>query len=161
MTLSELIAELERIGCVILAEDPPAMIACLTELWLSGKISTALKNALVAAIESFFIRSPSMACNTTHSTRSPGAGLCCAAVQGGQLIVPPAGTTLPVYTPGQDLTLPAGRRVQVIDAGGHCGQCMIVGSKSTKHPGRPVLKYVRGGPGCPTSGTGCCALSPQ
>lgn len=100
-----------------------------------------------------------VACNTTHSSKVQGAGICCAAVQSGALTVPPPGTTLPAYTPGQAATLPAGRRTQVVDAGGHCSTCMIVGSSSRKHPGRPVLRFIRGGPGCPTSGTGCCAMT--
>jgi hypothetical protein len=35
---------------------------------------------------------------------------------------------------------------------------MIVGSSSRSHPGKPVLKFIRGGPGCPTGGSGCCAM---
>lgn len=101
-----------------------------------------------------------MACVTTHSGgRVQGAGLCCQQVQAGALTPPPPGTILPVYTPGSAASLPAGRRVQVVDSAGHCATCMIVGSKSKKHPGRPVLEFIRGGPGCPTAGTGCCAMA--
>ena len=100
-----------------------------------------------------------MACTTTHSGKLQGAGLCCAAVASGALTPPPAGQTLPVYTPGSAGTIPITRRTEVTTANGHCGTCMIVGSKSPKHPGKPVLKFINGGPGCPTSGTGCCALS--
>jgi hypothetical protein len=101
-----------------------------------------------------------MPCNTTHSGgRVQGAGKCCQLVQSGQLVPPPAGTTLPAYTPGSSGTLPANRRAQTTDASGHCSTCMIVGSSSRKHPGKPVLRFIRGGPGCPTSGTGCCAMA--
>ncbi len=100
-----------------------------------------------------------MACVTTHSSKVQGAGLCCAAVQSGALTPPPPGTTLPVYTPGQAYTLPPGRITTVTDSAGHCASCMIVGSSSRKHPGRPVLKFIRGGPSCPTAGTGCCAMA--
>ncbi len=104
-----------------------------------------------------------MACANFHksSTRVQGPGLCCAQVGvAGGLVAPPAGTTLPAYIPGQADAgqIPAGRIVQVTDAGGHCASCMIVGSKSKKHPGKPVLMFVRGGPACPTAGTGCCSL---
>jgi hypothetical protein len=100
-----------------------------------------------------------MACTTTHrvSNKVQGPGKCCAEVSAGRLVLPPGTTSLPVYNPGDDL-----RNIfphsQVTDAAGHCATCLIVGSKSAKHPGRPVLKYVRGGPGCPTS-SGCCALT--
>jgi hypothetical protein len=99
------------------------------------------------------------ACANTHSSKVQGAGICCAQVGVG-LTAPPKGTTLPAYQPGQANagTIPAGRIVQVTDAGGHCASCMIVGSTSRKHPGKPVLKFVRGGPACPTAGTGCCSL---
>lgn len=99
-----------------------------------------------------------MPCVSTHSSKVQGAGLCCQAVTSGALQPPPPGTTLPVYQPGGSFLLPPGRITQVVDASGHCSSCMIVGSSSKKHPGRPVLKFIRGGPGCP-SGTGaCCAL---
>jgi hypothetical protein len=99
-----------------------------------------------------------VACNNTHSSKVQGPGTCCLAVQSGALIPPAPGTTLPVYSPGQAYTLPPGRIATVTDSAGHCASCMIVGSRSTKHPGRPVLKYIRGGPSCPTSGQGCCTL---
>jgi hypothetical protein len=83
-----------------------------------------------------------MACVTTHAGgKVQGAGLCCSMVQSGQL-----GKTI-------------GSTVMVTDAGGHCGTCNVVASKSKKHLGRPVLRYKRGGPGCPTGGTGCCAMT--
>lgn len=96
-----------------------------------------------------------MACNNFHEVRTPGAGLCCAAVTSGAL----------------PKTL--GASVQVTDSKGHCGHCMVVPSKSTKHPGIPVLKFVRGNPNpahwpgvtltnpCPTASYGCCALQSQ
>lgn len=98
-----------------------------------------------------------MACNTTHrvSTKVQGPGLCCQQVTNGSLVLPPGTTTLPRYTSGGELNFP---HVQVTDSAGHCATCMIVGSSSVKHPGRPVLKFVRGGPGCATS-SGCCALT--
>lgn len=83
-----------------------------------------------------------MACTTTHAGGPvQGPGLCCSAVQSGQL------------------AKNIGATVLVTDAGGHCGHCSVVASTSRKHPGRPVLRYRRGGAGCPTSGTGCCALA--
>ena len=103
-----------------------------------------------------------MACNTTHSQKVQGAGLCCQAVQSGALTPPPPGTTLPTYVTGSHgAGIPAGRITTVTDSLGHCASCMIVGSKSPKHPGRPVLKYIRGGPACPSATTGCCALTPS
>jgi hypothetical protein len=120
------------------------------QLWLTEP-SNQLQ--LVAAIGG------NMPCSTTHSTKVQGAGLCCAAVASGALTPPPPGTILPAYTPGQASTLPPGRITTVTDSGGHCASCMIVGSRSAKHPGRPVLKFIRGGPSCPTAGTGCCAMA--
>lgn len=97
-------------------------------------------------------------CIPHHSGgRVPGAGLCCQQVGSG-LTAPAPGTILAPYVPGQAASLPVGRIVQVTDAGGHCASCMIVGSASAKHRGKPVLKFIRGGPSCPTAGTGCCAL---
>src|SRR5882672_5910742 len=83
------------------------------------------------------------ACANHHSSRVQGAGLCCQHV-GVDLTVPPAGTTLPPYQAGQANAgqIPAGRIVQVTDAGGHCASCMIVGSTSLKHRGKPVLKFI-------------------
>lgn len=106
---------------------------------------------------------PTPACNTTHSTRTAGAGTCCTAVQQGLITPPPKGTVLPPYVAG-DLAngrIPTNRYASVTAAGTHdgCGTCMIVGSSSAKHRGRPVLKFVRGGPGCPSSITGCCAMA--
>jgi hypothetical protein len=101
-----------------------------------------------------------MPCANHHSGRVQGAGLCCAQVGTG-LTVPGPGTILPVYQPGQADAgqIPAGRIVQVLYGPAQkCGSCMIVGSTSRKHPGKPVLKFVPGGPSCPTAGTGCCAL---
>jgi hypothetical protein len=98
-------------------------------------------------------------CNPTHSSKVQGNGLCCAALAAGQLVKPAAGTTLPQYTAGSAATLPVGRITQVTDSGGHCASCMIVGSSSRKHPGKPVLKFIRGGPGCPVAGSGCCAMA--
>lgn len=96
-------------------------------------------------------------CVPKHSSTVQGAGLCCQQVGAG-LTPPPPGTVLPVYQKGQAASLPPGRIVGVTDSGGHCASCMIVGSTSPKHPGRPVLKFIRGGPSCPTSRSGCCSL---
>jgi hypothetical protein len=98
-------------------------------------------------------------CVASHSIKTPGAGLCCQQVGVG-LTPPPAGTILPPYVAGQANAgqIPAGRIVTVTDAGGHCASCMIVGSTSAKHRGKPVLKFVRGGPACPAAHTGCCSL---
>jgi hypothetical protein len=110
----------------------------------------------LSQIESYFgIGGSSVACTTTHSSKVQGAGLCCAAVSSGALSPPPPGTTLAPYTPGSAATF---SHTVVTDSGGHCGTCMIVGSKSRKNPGKPVLRYIRGGPACPSSRTGCCAL---
>lgn len=120
-------------------------------------------NAILATAQATGLCSggANVACTTTHrvSSNVQGAGLCCQAVQSGLLTPPPKGTTLPVYTPGSASTLPAGRITVVTDAAGHCASCMIVGSASKKHPGRPVLKFIRGGPSCPSATGGCCALA--
>jgi hypothetical protein len=124
-------------------------------------------NTLFSIFENFFGGNGNMPCQTTHKVTSKvqGPGLCCAQVGVG-LTPPPPGTTLPQYIAGQADAgqIPAGRIVQVTTApttthpNGLCGSCMIVGSASKKHPGKPVLKFVPGGPTCPTAGTGCCAL---
>lgn len=101
-------------------------------------------------------------CVQTKSVKTPGTGTCCAQVPA--LIAQFGGTlpaTVPVYTPGSRNTLiQSGRGVQVT-AGqtGECGYCFIVGSKSVKHPGKPRLLFIRGGGTCPSSSSGCCALS--
>jgi hypothetical protein len=104
-------------------------------------------------------------CIDTHAgARVQGQGLCCKELAAGRLQKQPAGTTLPPYQPG-DLAagrIPVGRFSSGITAGGTrdgCGTCMIVGSASRKHPGKPVLKFVRGGPSCPSSVTGCCSMA--
>jgi hypothetical protein len=100
-------------------------------------------------------------CNTTHSgPKVQGPGLCCQAVASGALTKPAPGTILPVYVTGSHgAGLPAGRFTTVTDSKNDCGTCMIVGSKSTKHRGKPVLMFIRGGPGCPVGGSGCCAMA--
>lgn len=83
-----------------------------------------------------------MPCVTTHSGGPiQGAGLCCTAVQNG---------TLPKTI---------GSTVLVTTASGRCGHCSVRASTSKRHPGKPVLRFNFGGPGCPTRGTGCCALT--
>lgn len=102
-----------------------------------------------------------MACTTTHSSKVQGAGLCCAALQQGKLIAPAPGTVLGPYVAGTAASYSIGTNAAIVTtATNHCGTCLIVGSKNKKHPGRPVLKFINGGPGCPSSSTGCCALSP-
>lgn len=136
-----------------------ALAAALRAAWaLAQKISASAASALNNAIScvSQLIGGLSMACTTTHSAKAQGPGLCCQQVSNGTLVLPPGTTTLPVFTPGSELTFP---HVSVTDSGGHCGTCMIVGSRSRNHPGLPVLRYVRGGPGCPSTRTGCCALA--
>lgn len=124
----------------------------------SSFICTGLPQFSLATLIAY-LRSNHVACTTYHSAKTQGPGTCCLAVQSGALTPPPAGTILPVYTPGSAASLPIGRIAQVTDSAGHCASCMIVGSSSRKHPGRPVLKYIRGGPSCPTSSQGCCTLS--
>jgi hypothetical protein len=119
--------------------------------------------ALERVLQSLGIGKRKMACTTTHTSKVQGAGLCCAAVTAGRLTPPPAGTTLPVYSKGQSASYCAAHPqdcATVSDSAGHCGTCMIVGSKSATHPGKPVLKFIHGGPSCPSSSTGCCALTP-
>jgi hypothetical protein len=137
------------------------LVAAFNEAVVISTDAASAINGALNCIRSFFGGGGStMACNTTHSGgRVQGAGKCCQLVQSGQLVPPPPGTTLPAYTPGSSGTLPANRRAQTTDSSGHCSTCMIVGSSSRKHPGKPVLRFIRGGPGCPTSGTGCCAMA--
>lgn len=79
-------------------------------------------------------------CTPTHTvtTHVAGPGLCCK-------MVGPAFHKI-------------GDTAKVTDKKGHCGTCEIVPSKSAKHTGRPVFKFVRGGQLCPTSVKGCCGL---
>src|SRR5229473_5117339 len=121
---------------------------------ITGEICTLIE-ALVARILGG--STVPTVCVPKHSSTVQGAGLCCQQVGAG-LTAPPPGTVLPVYQKGQAASLPPGRIVGVTDSGGHCASCMIVGSTSPKHPGRPVLKFIRGGPSCPTSRSGCCSL---
>lgn len=149
---------------LVAEEDWPAALLLLTTIKNSATAfsvnAAAALNSMIACVRSF-IGSGNMAgvCSPTHSVKTQGAGLCCAAVAAGQLVKPPAGTTLPVYTPGAAASLPTGRIAQVTDSGGHCASCMIVGSSSRKHFGKPVLKFIRGGPGCAVAGSGCCAMA--
>jgi hypothetical protein len=160
-------AALAGATAALAAEDYPLAISFLLGAYLEvqgiDEQVALLVNQALTCIESFAAGftggGNQVACTYKHSSTVQGPGLCCQAVQNGGLIVPPAGTILPQYTPGSAATLPAGRHVQVVDSGGHCATCMIVGSTSKKHPGKPVLKFIRGGPGCPTSSTGCCALT--
>jgi len=158
-------------GCLTLAKNLPfpenveVAVSCLAKLLTEDAFlnPSPVLVLTIGLLLNLVRRREHMACVTFHksSTKVQGPGLCCAQVGvAGGLVAPPPGTTLPQYIPGQADAgqIPPGRIVQVTDAGGHCASCMIVGSASKKHPGKPVLKFVRGGPACPTAGTGCCAL---
>jgi hypothetical protein len=116
--------------------------------------------SLERLLQSLGIGRKNVACKQSASQKVQGAvGLCCSAVQQGALIPPAAGTTLPVYVAGSLASYCAshpGDCAQVTSASGKCGTCAIVGSKSSKHPGKPVLRYIPGGPGCPSSQFSCC-----
>jgi hypothetical protein len=141
--------------------DLAEALAALAGIEIEVPVAAATSLVLLSIWLFSFIESEvsEMACVNTHSTKVQGAGLCCTAVQSGLLTPPAPGVILPQYAPGQAATLPPGRITQVTDAGGHCASCMIVGSSSKKHPGKPVLKFIRGGPTCPSSGTGCCTTT--
>jgi hypothetical protein len=173
--LQELRAELVGINASLWA---PKLAHCLTLLvedrLLAGAtcfsllvgelvIYPSVRDLAIRLYESLFGGKPIMPCVTTHRTsgKVQGPGLCCSQVGvAGGLVAPPAGTTLPQYLAGQADAgqIPAGRIVGVTTATGKCGSCMVVGSSSKKHLGKPVLKFIPGGPTCPTAGTGCCAL---
>lgn len=124
-------------------------------------VACCIKTGLGPALQtpSICAGGSNVACTNTHSAKTQGPGICCQALSSGALQVPPPGTTLSPYTPGSAAQLMAqGRATTVTDSAGHCGTCMIVGSTSRKHPGKPALKFIRGGPSCPSSATGCCAL---
>lgn len=80
-----------------------------------------------------------MACVNTHSSKVQGAGTCCRSYPGG----PPT----------------IGKRWATTDTKGHCIVCEIKPSRSTKHPGRPVIGRGKGGALCPTTSEGCCAIA--
>jgi hypothetical protein len=86
-----------------------------------------------------------MACETTHrvTSKTQGPGLCCSQIQSGAL------------------AKAIGSSVLVTTATGKCGHCSVRASTSTKpsRHGRPVLRFTFGGSGCPSAGTGCCALT--
>lgn len=155
-------ALLAEISDALLTEGWSLAAQILEAALIGYEFSTEQRAAVESAIACFrsLTGGSNMACQTTHSGgRVQGAGLCCAAVQAGALTPPPAGTTLPIYVKGsKGAGLPAGRVTQVTDSKGDCATCMIVGSKSPAHFGKPVLKFIRGGPGCPTGGSGCCAM---
>ena len=90
-----------------------------------------------------------MPCVNTHSTKTQGAGLCCAQVASGALS-PTIGSSVMVTT-APSTANPQGR----------CGTCRVVASTSKKpsQAGKPRLRFSFGGPGCPTAAHGCCALS--
>lgn len=140
--------------------EAAAALASLGILVDAAAITAVGLLALIWGLIANETESEEMACTSVHSTKVQGPGTCCLAVQSGALTPPPAGTTLPQYTPGTAASYPAGRIATVTDSAGHCASCLIVGSSSRKHPGRPVLKFIRGGPACPTSSQGCCILNP-
>lgn len=156
-------ALLAEISHAFLTEGWSLIVQILEAALIGYEFSTEERAAVVSAIACFrsLTGGSNMACQTTHSGgRVQGAGLCCSAVQAGALTPPPPGTTLPPYVKGSHGTgLPAGRVTQVTTANGECATCMIVGSRSTAHLGKPVLKFIRGGPGCPVGGSGCCAMA--
>jgi hypothetical protein len=162
--LVEFAAVAAELVALDLIDDFPQMLALLLPLRQAASTfsvqGAAALNNLIACLQSLISTGGAMAvCSPTHSSKVQGAGLCCAAVAAGQLVKPPAGTTLPVYTKGAAATMPVGRITNVTDSGGHCASCMIVGSSSPKHFGKPVLKFIRGGPGCAVAGSGCCAMA--
>lgn len=89
---------------------------------------------------------PNPVCTTTHSGPPvQGPGLCCAQVQSGAL-APTIGSHVQVTVNTK--------------AGPRCGTCRVVASTSRKpsHAGKPRLLFTFGGPGCPSTNRGCCAL---
>lgn len=79
-------------------------------------------------------------CTNMHSTQTQGPGLCCSQIASGAL-APTIGAS-----------------VQVTTATGKCGTCSVVPSRSKKHAGKPRLQFHFGGPLCPSTSRGCCAL---
>lgn len=149
------------IECTLLAEDPPALLACLSAIAAEAvldKATEALVQQIISLLQTL-LGGTSMACTPKHSAKVAGNGVCCAQVASGALAT--TALTLPQYNPGGLGTNPTLPHVQVTSTTGRCGTCWIAGSKSPKHPGKPVLKYTPGGPGCPTTSTGCCALTTQ
>jgi len=149
------------VGTMAAAAEGLATWELAIDCW-SAFASLILYEVVRAYMQSF-IGGTNMACSPTHSTRTPGAGLCCTAVTQGLLHPPPPGTILPVPVGPGSLTAyclanPAQCAV-VTTAKGHCAHCMIVGSRSVAHPGKPVLKFMYGGPTCPSTVTGCCAMA--
>lgn len=148
--------------CLALASDPitaPEAAVCFTRAIATFGFELILR-ALIQEIINLLGGSSSMACVPKHSTQVAGNGLCCAQVASGALRT--TATSLPPYIAGELATNPSlFPHVTVTTSKGKCGNCLIVGSKSPKHPGKPVLKFVPGGPGCPVTGTGCCALTTQ
>lgn len=149
------------IACLFLSTEPeffPALGACLEEVLSLYPIESAARAIMVGILNA--IGGSTVACINKHTSKVPGAGLCCAQVNSGALRT--TATTLPPYAAGELATNPTlFPHVMVTTASGKCGTCLIVGSKNAKHPGKPVLKFVPGGPGCPTTTTGCCALATQ
>jgi hypothetical protein len=161
-------ALLSEIADALLTEGWALVVQILEAALIGFEFTAEQKSAVVSVIACIktFLGGNTMACTTTHAgPRVQGAGTCCSKVGvAGGLVKPPAGTILPPYVTGSHgAGLPSGQSVQVniINSAGvsECGTCMIVGSTSRKHPGKPVLKFIRGGPGCPVGGSGCCAMA--
>jgi hypothetical protein len=127
--------------------DPPAGLSCLGAVLIEKAVELIAAGAYqeLKFLIASFNQGGNMACVDRHSGTVQGPGLCCQQVASGAL------------------PRTIGAAVLVTDSGGHCGHCMVVGSKSKKHPGVPVLAYRRGNPlgttGCPISSRGCCALN--
>jgi hypothetical protein len=158
-TVKSVALRVRLLECVLLAENPPALLVCLSSILGLAAADAAVEALLRRIILLLSTGGTSMACVTKHSTKVAGNGVCCAQVASGALAT--TAITLPTYSAGGLATNPTLPHVQVTSLTGRCGTCWIAGSKSPKHPGKPVLKYTPGGPGCPSTGTGCCALTTQ
>lgn len=161
MTWQQLWQQLQALAPGILcfgAVDPAVVYPCLVLFLASNPAASQAVISLANQIIQLIGGGSNMpACTTTHrtSTKVQGAGVCCALV-GTTLIPVPGQATYPVYSAATAPTLP---HAPAANSLGQCGTCYIAGSKSPKHPGKPILKFIRGGVSCPTTGTGCCSLA--
>jgi hypothetical protein len=114
---------------------------CVYEVTRAYQNCTSCADQVIAdVLAALGVPHPMATCADTHSSKVQGAGLCCAAVASGQLGKTIGSTTL------------------VTTANGKCAHCNVVAGKGKRTFGKPVLQFRFGGPGCPTAGTGCCAL---
>ena len=150
-----------EVGALILADDAigAAYIAKLCIAKISAEY--VVLQTYPAIKHLLGLGGGNMACVTEHNALVQGPGVCCQQVQSGALKAAAGVTTLPIYVAGYNwATNPDNYpHVMVTDAGGHCATCAIVGSRSKKKPGHLALHYQRGGPGCPITSRGCCALT--